>query len=120
VAAHRPVSSSPNHRQIEHPATTTTPHHKKPTEPHRVAVSTIPQCRHNRVVFSNPKQLYKTSVATTTKSHPPAAAPAAATTTRLSALAMPKQQYQQISNHASSPTTARRKLSEEDCSTEDV
>jgi len=111
---HLPVSSSPRHRQIGHPATTTTPRHKKPKDPHRVAVSTIPQRRHNRVVFSNPKQRYKPSAVATTKSHPPAAAPVAATTTRLSALATPKQQYQQISSHASSPQTARRKLSEED------
>jgi len=93
---------------------TTTPRHKKPVEPHRVAVSTVLQCRRSRVVFSNPKQRYKPSAAATTKSHPPAAALAAATTTRLLALATPQQQYQQISSHASSPITTRRKLSEED------
>ena len=91
AAAHLPVSSSPHHRQIGHLATITTPRHKKPTEPHRVVVSTILQRHHNRVVFSNPKQRYKPSAAATTKSHPPAAAvaPTAATTTRLSALTTP-------------------------------
>jgi len=114
--AHLPVSSSPRHRQIGHPATTTTSRHKKPKEPHRVAVSTVPQRRHSRVVFSNPKRRYKPSVAATTKLHPPAAAaaPAAATITSLSALATPKQQYQQISNHASSPQITRRKLNKKD------
>nr|TKS18030.1 hypothetical protein D5086_0000008790 [Populus alba] len=48
AAAHLPVSSSPRHRQIGHLAAATTPCHKKPTEPHRAAVSTVPQCRHSR------------------------------------------------------------------------
>jgi hypothetical protein len=40
TAAHQPVSSSSRHLQIRHPATT--PRHKKPTEPHRGAVSIVP------------------------------------------------------------------------------